>query len=58
METSNKNFTGEYIKYPNGNMMSIYSQVTKRGMRYYRYFRGRFQVIGRDEINQFIHIAN
>jgi hypothetical protein len=58
MITPEKKNTGEFIKYPNGNVMSIYSQLTKRGIRYYRYFRGRFQIIGRVEIDQLIHIAN
>ena len=58
MTTLEKKFTGEFIKYSNGNVMSIYSQLTKRGIRYYRYFRGRFQIIGRIEIDQLIHIAN
>jgi hypothetical protein len=56
--TTTKNFTGEYIKYPNGNVMGIHSQMTKKGVRYYTYFRGRFQVIGRTEIEQRIHETN
>ena len=55
MTTSNKEFTGEYIKFPNGNVFSIYKQFTKKGIRYYRYFRGRFQIISRVEIDQRIH---
>ena len=51
-----KIFTGEYIKYPNGNVMTIYKQMTKRGLRHYTYYRGRFQIIGRIEIDQRIHI--
>lgn len=58
MTTSEKNFTGEYIKFENGNVMSIYSQLTKNGMRYYRYFRGRFQVISRTEIEMRIYEMN
>ena len=56
--TNEKKFTGEYIKYENGNVMSIYSQITKRGMRYYRYFRGRFLPIGRLEIEQRAYLPN
>jgi hypothetical protein len=58
MKTETKNFTGEYIKFENGNVMSVYSQFTKNGMRYYRYFRGRFQVISRTEIEMRIYENN
>jgi len=55
MNAANKNFTGQYIKYPNGNVLSIYSQMTKKGIRYYSYCMGRFQIIGLSEINKFAH---
>jgi hypothetical protein len=55
MNAENKTFTGQYIKYPNGNILSIYSQKTKRGIRHYSYCMGRFQIIGIDEINKFAH---
>jgi hypothetical protein len=58
MTTSEKKFTGEYIKFENGNVMSIHSQLTKNGMRYYRYFRGRFQIISRTEIEMRIYEMN
>jgi len=58
MTTSEKNFTGEYIKFENGNVMSIHSQLTKNGMRYYRYFRCRFQIISRTEIEMRIYEMN
>jgi hypothetical protein len=58
MTTSEKNFTGEYIKFENGNVMSIHRQLTKNGMRYYRYFRGRFQIISRTEIEMRIYEMN
>jgi hypothetical protein len=45
-----KNFTGEYIKYPNGNVMSIYSQITKKGVRYYRYSLGTFLPVSKLDI--------
>ena len=57
MNTADKNFTGQYIKYPNGNVMSIYSQMTKKGIRRYSYFRGRFQIISEAEINEFAYIV-
>ena len=47
-----KNLTGEKIQYPNGNIMAIYCQSTKKGVRYYSYFRGRFQIISKLEIQQ------
>lgn len=47
--------TGEFIKYPNGTIMSIYSQEAKNGTRFYRYYRGRFQIIGRKEIQEFAY---
>jgi hypothetical protein len=56
--TATKNFTGEYIKYPNGNVMSIYSQMTKKGVRYYRYFRGVFRVVSKLDIALLSHTLN
>jgi hypothetical protein len=47
-----KTLTGEKIQYTNGNIMSIYCQSTKKGVRYYSYFRGRFQIISKLEIQQ------
>lgn len=54
MTTSEKIFTQEYIKFPNGIICSIYKQMTKKGIRWYRYYRGRFQIISRTEIDQLI----
>jgi len=56
MTTAIKNFTGEYIKYPNGTVMSIYSQLTKTGMRYYRYSLGRFLPVSKLDIAQLAYI--
>ena len=50
--------TGEQIKYENGNTFHIYSKMTKKGIRYYRYSRGRFFPISRIEINQRIVLNN
>jgi hypothetical protein len=54
------NFTGQKIKYENGNIFPIYSKLTKIGMRYYRYSRMqmRFFPISQTEINQYILLEN
>ena len=51
------NPTTEQIKYENGRVFNIYSKVTKSGVRYYRYSRGRFFPISRTEINERICLA-
>lgn len=58
MTPATKNPTGEFIKYPNGVVMSIYSQVTKSGMRYYRYYRGRFLPVSKLDIAQLAYLKN
>jgi hypothetical protein len=58
MTPSEKIFTGEYIKYPNGYVFSVYKQMTKKGLRWYRYTRGRFQIISRTQIDQLITTLN
>lgn len=54
------NFTGQKIKYENGKTFSIYSKLTKIGMRYYRYsnMQMRFFPISQTEINQYILLEN
>ena len=56
--TNNMHKTGEQIKYENGNTFYIYSKMTKKGIRYYRYSMGRFFPISRTEINERIHLSN
>jgi len=48
--------TGEQIKYENGKVFNIYSKMTKSGIRFYRYSRGRFFPISKTEINERIFI--
>ncbi len=48
--TATKNFTGEYIKHKNGHVESIYSQITKKGVRYYRYSLGTFLPVSKLDI--------
>jgi len=40
--TSTMTPTGEQVKYENKRVFNIYSKMTKSGMRFYRYSRGRF----------------
>jgi hypothetical protein len=54
MTASAKHFTGETIKYPNGHTALVYSQMTKKGLRYYRYSRGRFFMMSRFDVDQLI----
>lgn len=44
--------TEEKVEYENGRKFNIYSKMTKIGIRYYRYSRGRFFPISKNEINQ------
>ena len=55
---NNMTKTGEQIKYENGNTFYIYSKMTKKGVRYYRYSMGRFFPISRIEIDQRIVLNN
>jgi hypothetical protein len=48
--------TGEQVKYENKRVFNIYSKMTKSGMRFYRYSRGRFFPISKTEINERIFI--
>jgi len=57
MTTTNFNQTGEQVKYENGRVFKIYSKMTKKGLRYYRYSKGRFFPISKNEINEKICIA-
>jgi hypothetical protein len=52
--------TAEQIKYPNGRVFSIYTKMTKKGVRYYFYSRMqmRYFPISRNEINQYILLEN
>ena len=43
--------TGKRIKYENGNEFRIYSKITKRGIRYYRYSSGRFFPVSKSVVN-------
>lgn len=56
--TSQNDFkkTGEQIKYANKRVFNVYSKMTKRGIRYYRYSRGRMFPISKDTINELIVI--
>lgn len=51
---SDFNKTGEQVKFGNGRVFNIYSKMTKRGVRYYRYSRGRMFPISKDRINELI----
>jgi|19_taG_2_1085344.scaffolds.fasta_scaffold28472_3 hypothetical protein len=55
---NNMTKTGEQIKYENGNTFYIYSKMTKKGLRHYRYSMGRFFPISRIEIDQRIVLNN
>ena len=57
MTTTNFNRTGEEVKYENEKTFNIYSKMTKKGLRYYRYSRGRFFPISKNEINERINSA-
>lgn len=52
METEMKQ-TGEQVKYENGKIFNIYSKMTAKGIRYYRYskMQMRFFPISKIEIN-------
>jgi len=52
--TTEMNYTGTSIKYDNGKIFGIYTKMTKAGLRYYKYFRGRFSPISQIEINNYI----
>jgi hypothetical protein len=54
------NLTAEQIKFTNGRVFSIYTKMTKKGVRYYYYSRMqmRFFPISRTEINQYILLEN
>ena len=49
-------FTGQKIKFENGKTFGIYSKITKKGLRYYRYssMQMRFFPISEFDINKFI----
>ena len=49
--------TGEQVKYENGRVFNVYSKMTKNGVRFYRYSRGRFFPISKLEINERICLA-
>lgn len=51
------NYTGINIKFENGNVFGIYTKMTKTGLRYYKYFMGRFLPTNQSEINKYICIA-
>jgi hypothetical protein len=53
--TNEKTQTGQFIKYPNGHIASIYKQMTKNGLRFYRYSRGRFFPISKTEVELLNH---
>jgi len=57
MTTTDFNRTREEIKYENGKTFNIYSKMTKKGLRYYRYSLGRFFPISKNEINERINLA-
>lgn len=48
--------TGEQLKYENGKVFNIYSKMTAKGIRYYRWSMGRFFPISKNEINEKIFI--
>lgn len=54
--TSEMKPTGQQIKYENGKVFNIYSKMTKKGVRYYRWSLGRFFPISEMEINNYILI--
>ena len=51
------NKTGEQIKFENGKVFNIYSKLTKSGIRFYKYSRGRFFPISKNEINERIYLS-
>lgn len=48
--------TGEQIKFENGKVFSIYSKMTKQGLRFYWFSRNQFRFfpISKNEINNLI----
>ena len=44
--------TGERVDYGKGKIFYVCSRMTKRGVRYYTYFRGRYYPISKAEINK------
>jgi len=48
--------TGEQIKYENGKVFNIYSKMTAKGIRYYKWKTGRFFPISKNEINDRIFL--
>lgn len=52
--TTQMNYTGTSFKIENGNVFGIYTKMTKKGLRYYSYFRGRFSPISQMEINKYV----
>jgi len=54
MTTTDFTKTGEQIKYENGKVFSIYSKMTKSGVRYYRWSMGRYFPVSKDIINELI----
>jgi hypothetical protein len=55
--TTEMNYTGINIKYENGNVFGIHTKMTKKGLRYYKYFRGRYYPVSQMEINNRIFVA-
>jgi hypothetical protein len=47
-------FTGQIIKFENGRKNGIYSKLTKKGVRFYRWSCGRFFPISELMINKYI----
>jgi hypothetical protein len=58
IETMTTDFqsTGEQIKYENGKVFNIYSKMTVKGVRYYRWSLGRMFPISKNEINERIYL--
>ena len=56
--TTKKVSTGEFVKFKkNGSKHGIYSQVTKKGLRYYYFSYGRYMPISKDNINKYIDLS-
>jgi hypothetical protein len=49
--------TGQRIRFDNGRMFSIYSKVTKKGIRFYYATRERMFPISTANINQYIYLG-
>ena len=50
--TTEMKSTGEQIKYENGKTFHIYSKMTAKGIRFYKWSSGRFFPISKNEINE------